>query len=235
MFEGDTMMMKPVYVKANTVLKLGQRIEVSLSYYERPYFSRLEDITESSLVLAMPMDEQQRPLFMTPGTKICCRAFGEQCYYLFEVEFHNGGEDNIPVCFVSKPDEVEKIQYRDFVRIKTSQALVVRPVNEEGVREPMIITSTIDMSGAGLCFSLYRPLAVGSQVAVEVNEIPGVGLATFMSRVIRCSEVDVRGEKVYQIGVKFLNINRTIQNKLINYIFELQRQALAKGVDGDFL
>ena len=70
---------------------------------------------------------------------------------------------------------------------------------------------------------------------MEVNEIPGVGLATFMSRVIRCSEVDVRGEKVYQIGVKFLNINRTIQNKLINYIFELQRQALAKGVDGDFL
>jgi len=52
-----------------------------------------------------------------------------------------------------------------------------------------------------------------------------------MCRVARCIEVDVKGTKVYQTGVEFLNINRTVQNKLIKFIFDLQRDGLAKGID----
>ena len=224
-------MERPIYVKADSVLKLGQRIEISFPGDTRAFASRLEDIKSSSIVLAMPLDEKKRPMIIDAGTSMTCKAFDGRCYYRFPTVFQYSGTENIPVWFVDRPVDVQKIQYRAFVRVKSSQALVIRPVREDGSMDQLILTSTIDLSGGGLCFPLYRPLEIGSKVSVELDNIPEVGLIQLMSRVARCIEVDVKGEKVYQIGVQFLSISRSVQNKLVRFIFDLQRDGLAKGID----
>lgn len=222
---------EPVLVKADTVLKLGQRMEISVPGNTRTYASMLDDIRESSIVLAMPVDAKNNPLIAAPGTSVTCKAFDGHCYYKFVSSFQSKGDENGPVWFVDRPVDVEKYQYRVYVRVKTSQPLVVRAVNMDGSREPMIFTKTIDMSGGGLCFPLDSPLMVNSKVSVELDNIPGVGLIQLMCRVARCVEAKADGKTVYQIGVEFLSINRMIQNKLVKYIFDLQRDGLAKGID----
>ncbi|MCR5175924.1 MAG: PilZ domain-containing protein [Anaerovibrio sp.] len=224
-------MVKPTYVKASNVLKLGQRIEVLLSDDTRGYSSRIEDITDSSLILAMPVDERMIPLIISPGSRVICKAFGGRCYYLFRVEFQKKGIANIPVWYVTKPTRAEKLQYREFVRVKTTRPLVVRPVGEDGALEDMILTSTIDISGGGISFALHKPLKVDSMVTIELDNIPGIGLMQLMSRVARCSEVDSNGEKIYQIGAQFLSIDKVVQNRLVKFIFGIQRDGLAKGID----
>ncbi|ORU00384.1 type IV pilus assembly PilZ [Anaerovibrio sp. JC8] len=218
-------------VKADKVLKFGQRAQVSLMDDTRFYNSRIEDIKDNYMVLAMPIDDKHRPLIPEPGTNVICKVIDERCFYIFRAVFMDKGIENIPVWYISRPAEVEKAQHREFVRVKTSQPVVVRPVNAEGALEPMEITYTVDISGGGICIAFKRPLPVDSKVAIELDDIPNIGLLQLMCRVARCAEIDVNGEKVYHIGTEFLSIDRNTQNRLVKFIFDLQRRGLAKGIE----
>ncbi|MBO5589385.1 MAG: PilZ domain-containing protein, partial [Anaerovibrio sp.] len=164
-------------------------------------------------------------------TNVICKVLDERCFYLFRAVFMDKGIENIPVWYISRPEEVEKAQNREFVRVKATLPVVVRPVNQEGALEEMVVTSSVDISGGGVCFAFKRPLPVDTKVAIELDDIPDVGLLKLMCRVARCAEIDVNGEKVYHIGTEFLSIDRNVQNRLIRYIFHLQRKGLAKGID----
>lgn len=221
-------MEKPILLKADSVLKIGQRVELSIEGDTRAFASRLEDIQDSVIALATPLDERRQQVSLEAGAKVKCKVYGGECYYMFDTVYKYKASENILLWYVTRPEDVQKIQYRGFVRVKTTQQVQISPVNEEGVVEPAFTTSTVDLSGGGLCFSLKRPLPIRSKVGLEIAFIPGTDLIQLMSRVIRCSEVDVNGSKVYQIGVEFLAIDRSIQNKIVKFIFDLQRDSLAK-------
>jgi len=218
-------------VKADKVLNFGQRAQVSLMEDTRFYNSRIEDIKDNYMVLAMPVDDKHRPLIPESGTNVICKVLDKRCFYIFRAIFMDKGIENIPVWYITRPDEVEKAQHREFVRVKATLPVVVRPVNQEGALEEMVVTSSVDISGGGVCFVFKRPLPVDTKVAIELDDIPDVGLLKLMCRVARCAEIDVNGEKVYHIGTEFLSIDRNVQNRLIRYIFHLQRKGLAKGID----
>lgn len=206
-------------------------MEVSLPGDNHAYSSMLEDIKGHTLVLDLPVDENHVKLTVEPGTVISCKVFDGRCFYKFNTAYRDGGEDDIPVWYVDMPARVQKIQYREFVRVKTNQTVVVRPIRSDGTIEPMIITSTQDLSGSGICFLLNRPLALDSKVSVELDNVPDIGLIQIMSKVVRCVEVSVNGEIKYQIAAEYVSVNRKVQDKLVKLIFCLQRDGLAKGID----
>ena len=212
-------------------LRFGQRAQVSLMEDTQFYHSRVEDIKKDHIVLAMPVDDKRRPLIPENGTSIICKVMGEHCYYIFRATYIGKGIENIPVWYISRPDKVEKAQNREYVRVKTTLPVVVRPVNEEGALEEMELTSTVDISGGGMCFVFKRPLPVDSKVAIELDDIPNVGLLQLMCRVARCAKIDVNGEKIYHIGTAYISIDRNVQNRLIKFIFDIQRKGLAKGIE----
>jgi c-di-GMP-binding flagellar brake protein YcgR len=218
-------------VKADKVLKFGQRAQVSVMDDTRFYNSRIEDIKDNYMVLAMPVDDKHRPLIPESGTNVICKVIDERCFYIFRAIYMDKGIENIPVWYITRPDEVEKAQHREFVRVKATLPVVVRPVNKEGALEEMMVTSSVDLSGGGVCFAFKRQLSVDSKVAIELDDIPNIGLLKLMCRVARCAEIDINGEKVYHIGTEFLSIDRNVQNRLIRYIFDLQRRGLAKGIE----
>jgi len=58
-----------------------------------------------------------------------------------------------------------------------------------------------------------------------------VGVVESMSHVVRCTEMENgAGAKFYHIGVAFDKMPLQIVNKLVRYLFTVQRQTLAKGV-----
>ena len=67
-------MQRKTYVKADEVLKIGQRIEVMVFNDTRSFSSRIEDIQEKMMVLAMPTDPRGVPLVVSVGTDVRCNT-----------------------------------------------------------------------------------------------------------------------------------------------------------------
>ena len=66
-------------LKADRILKIGQRVEFYLEKDDTKYTSRIEDIEKDYLLVAMPMDEKRRPILPEKREKLYGLAVGEGC------------------------------------------------------------------------------------------------------------------------------------------------------------
>jgi PilZ domain len=111
----------------------------------------------------------------------------------------------------------EVVQRREFVRVDTAQPVVV--ATEDG-REP-VGTHAIDISGGGMLLSGADKLEPGAEVRFSLNlraeEAPVEGRA----RAVRAA-----GEG--RIGLVFEQISPADRQRLIHFVFECQRAALAR-------
>ena len=215
-------------VKTDTILKIGQRAEFYLSAGNEKYKSRVEDIQDGKLVVAMPVDEKHRPIIPMTGESLYGRLMGQGCQYRFFSTYLGKEVQPIPVWIISKPPTVERMQSRMFNRVHARLLVKVQPVREDGSLEDIVLAQTQNLSGGGVLFTLANPLKVGSKAALEFNDLPSIGTMQTLSQIVRC---DLNEEtKVYEIGAVFLDLPRSILNRLVRYVFSIERQELAKGV-----
>ncbi len=221
-------------IKAGEVLKIGQRIEFYVGDEDEKYTSRIEDMTDKEILVALPMNKQGVPVLPLTGERVYALALGEGCRFRFFTRYNgtsriDGG--SFAVWKISRPEEVERHQNRQFVRVRVEQRIKVRLIDEEGkIHDPVIVRS-VDLSGNGVCFSSRNPVRIGCRMALEILDVPDVGNVESMSHVVRCTEMENgSGAKFYHIGVAFDKMPHQIVNKLVRYLFTVQRQSLAKGV-----
>lgn len=220
-------------IKAGDVFTIGQRLEFYVEDDECKYLSRIEDLAEKEFVAAMPLNRQRVPVIPRAGSKLFGLAVGNRCRYRFMATFRKSGwmDGNIPVWYVEMPDHVEKFQNREFVRVKVSQRMHVRLIDKEGGIGDPIPTWTQDFSGSGVSFLLRKPVEPDTKVALEIHDIPELGTVSSMSRVVRCvPQKDAEGVPVYQVGAAFLDLTKVTVNKIVKYLFAVQRRAIAKGI-----
>jgi len=213
------------FIKAEKVLKAGQRVEIIVD--GQPYSSRIEDFNEVDLILAMPLDSKRRPLLPDSGTQIDACIFGEQCVYQFFSKYKDKRAAPIPVWIVSLPVEVEKKQNRKFVRVPAAIPIQVQIPDEDGGLSSPYLTETKDISGSGFLFVFDRPIAMKTKIVLETEVLAQVGRVKTFAEVVRCSK-PVVGRELYWIGVKFIGLARPLQNKLVQFVFQKQREQLAK-------
>ena len=215
---------------ADMVLKIGARLTFFPLSTENGVASRVEDISGDRLMVAMPVNEKGVPILPLPGENMICRIAGTGCYYKFNAVYLDKGKAPIPVWFVRKPEFVEKVQNREFVRISVDYPVILRPLDENGAMGGMIFTKAVDISGGGLAVMNKTMLPLGSKAVLELDNIPGVGMLRITGRVVRCVKVDAAGDNVFHVGFQFLDLSRQHQNRLVKFIFDIQRQSLAKGI-----
>ena len=215
---------------ADMVLKIGARLTFFPLSTENGVASRVEDISGDRLMVAMPVNEKGVPILPLPGENMMCRIAGTGCYYKFNAVYLDKGKAPIPVWFVRMPEFVEKVQNREFVRISVDYPVILRPLDENGAMGGMIFTKAVDISGGGLAVMNKTMLPLGSKAVLELDNIPGVGMLRITGRVVRCVKVDAAGDNVFHVGFQFLDLSRQHQNRLVKFIFDIQRQSLAKGI-----
>ena len=215
---------------ADMVLKIGARLTFFPLSTENGVATRVEDISGDRLMVAMPVNEKGVPILPLPGENMVCRIAGTGCYYKFNAVYLDKGKAPIPVWFVRKPEFVEKVQNREFVRISVDYPVILRPLDENGAMGGMIFTKAVDISGGGLAVMNKTMLPLGSKAVLELDNIPGVGMLRITGRVVRCVKVDAAGDNVFHVGFQFLDLSRQHQNRLVKFIFDIQRQSLAKGI-----
>ena len=216
---------------ADKVLKIGARLQFFPEAAPLGASSRVEDIKDNKLMAAMPRTDKGVPLIPQPGEQMLCKILGDGCFYRFFAKFIDKGMDgHLPVWYVAMPQEVEKVQNREFVRVPADYPVILRPLDEYGAMADMIITRITDISGGGIGILDDRELKLNSKVVLEMSNIPGVGMLRITGLVVRCMPVKNAASTLYSIGIKFLDVSKVHQNRLVKFVFSIQRQALAKGI-----
>lgn len=220
-------------VKAKEHLKIGQRVEFYVEADETRYASRIEDITDEALEVAMPMTKQGVPVIPRNGEKVYGVAIGNQCRYRFFTDFKGIGkkDDRIPIWYVSKPEKLERFQNREFVRVKVNMTAKVRLVDEDGTIHDEETVQVVDLSGSGICLAFKHPVEVNTQVSLELAGIPGAGMIDVLCRIVRCAQIERPDESIiYHVGAAFQYMPRALSNKIVRYLFSVQRANIAKGL-----
>ena len=76
-------------------------------------------------------------------------------------------------------------------------------------------------------------MSVGTGVALDINDIPGVGTLELMSKVMRVTRIEREDDMpIYHIGIQFQAVSRSMRDKIIRYLFQVQR-AQVERVDND--
>ncbi len=119
----------------------------------------------------------------------------------------------------------EVTQRREFVRVPSAQAVKVA----KGAGAPAaaaaggdaISAHAIDISGGGMLLSGADGLPLGTHVRFSVNLAPGSEPIEGNAQVVRAGDEGRR-------ALVFEQISRTDRQRLIHFVFERQREALAK-------
>jgi len=185
------------------------------------YSSRIEEITNQHLYLAMPMDKGV-PIFLLPGTEIQGRVIVNSTVWEFTTKYVDKLAQPILMWLVEKPEEFVKIQMRDFVRFQTALPMTVRLLDDSGQEgEPLAVT-TKDISGGGLLIIARQTIGKDSNLKLTL-ELPETGCIEANGVVVR--EDLLLELKVYRIAIKFTDIKERSRELLIKYIFKRQSRA----------
>lgn len=193
------------------IVEKGDKTEV--------YHSRIEDITKSNLIIAMPMIKGC-PIFLYPDDIFYGKVIDDHCVFKFELRYIDKKFTPLPVWITTIPTEFSKIQQREFVRVGAfiDSSVEVLDKDEDMKVISEIKATTRDISGGGVQVTSHEPIALGS--IVKLSFLIPEGALTATCEVVR-SSFQAEAE-VYWTGLKYLNINEADRSKLIRYIFHLQ-------------
>ena len=211
-------------MNAESVLKIGQRVEFYLEDDDIRYTSRIEDITSDRLIVAMPVDEKRRPIIPMDGEQLYGLAVGEKCRYRFFSVFKGKKREPIPVWMITKPEIVERHQNRSFVRAMVRLPIQVRIIDTEGRESDLMKLYTTDVSGGGVSFIVPRHVRVNSRASIVFTNFPNIGTLSVMARIVRSLPLEP-SDRGWQVGAHFLELDRGTMNKIVHFVFrELRRQ-----------
>jgi c-di-GMP-binding flagellar brake protein YcgR len=185
------------------------------------------------LEVAMPMSRTGVPIIPREDEKIYGVAVGNQCRYRFFTTYKGKGrkDDRIPIWYITKPESLERFQNREFVRVKVNLKANVSVVDEDGTIHDSEIVPVVDLSGGGICLAFDHEVAENTKVGLELTGIPGASTIDVMCRVVRCSPIErADGIVIYHVGAAFQHLPRATANKIVRYLFAVQRANIAKGI-----
>jgi c-di-GMP-binding flagellar brake protein YcgR len=217
--------------------KLNQLAEIIVNEegYKGVYASRIEEVNDTTLTLAMPFYRGQI-VPLRPGLNIKVSFSKERIVYSFETTILKRVRPPLPLLIVKKPVEAERRQRRAWVRIELSIPVKYRrwklgdslQSNSDSTAD-FTETSSIDISGGGMMFTTNEKLQQGDLLFVSL-EIPDFGPLNVKSRITRISRTPPAAKAKYFVGVEFLDLRENDQDRIVKIVFDRQRELIKKGL-----
>lgn len=204
----------------------GAVIELKISEgdYQGNYYTKVEEIREQVLYIGAPY-YQGEIVPLRIGTVLEVYFYNEISAYSFDTAIKQRIALPIPVFVLDLPDEIRKIQRRNFVRVRTFFPIIYKIVTKEGLSYPQK-GNLIDLSGGGMRFETLAKLEDNVLLYVQLT-LPSGKLNIFV-RVLRVQKLE--DTKSYGISSEFHEISEHDRDSIIRYVFELQRAMRKKGL-----
>ena len=209
-------------------LNLLVELEVKDSDYAGKYPSRVEEIRDDSLVLAMPISRGEI-VTLRRDTPITINFMLSGANHVFEATILERIREPLPVFVVKMPSEAKKKQRRSWVRVPASMKISYTTVKDKSIIDELYLEAqTIDISGGGLLFYSDRGYRPGERMKVILH-LPKRPLE-IRAKVVRSMLIPDQQPRLYQTGVEFTDIRERQRDRVMKYVFEQQRMLIKKGL-----
>lgn len=215
----------------NTLLQVNMRLQIEIKRGEKQekYFSRIEDIQDNNLIIAMPLSKGEI-VSLHPGDEINVIAFAGSSLYQFLSRVQERRMGNIPLLLISKPtdDDIKKVQRRSFFRIQAAVPVQFRCLKDLGSisYDEFMEATTKDISGGGILLLLKKEIPKDTilEMKIRLNEktiVPAVGRVVFVKE---GKDKDKRRE----VAVEFMVIEDRDREKIVKFVFQTQLEQRKK-------
>ncbi|MGM0409724.1 MAG: flagellar brake protein [Bacillota bacterium] len=208
------------------MLKVNQSIEVEIrkGAYSGNYASKIEEINEDNIKILTPFKRGEIiPVHI--GTNLNIFFTGKDAAYTFHSQVIDRLKEKVRLLVITPPEEINRIQRRDFFRLDVKKDAKYRKVNEElEPEEEYLETSTIDLSAGGVRLALESELAKGDLIEIIID--------------IPVLEEEIIGEvrQIYSLkngkaaGIEFKGISQHTRDSIMSWLFDYQRKLRKKGM-----
>jgi c-di-GMP-binding flagellar brake protein YcgR len=202
--------------------ELNQRVVVRTPDVEGDLTSRIEDVTPSRILLAIPSDGLNTHL-LPPGTQVEVQWIAKRG--LGRVPGTGVGKRiaAVPCLEVDLREDPQVLQRRDDVRVEAALDVLVWPDDEDA---PPTAATTLDLSGGGIRIRIAGDWQVGNVVHVRVA-LPEDEPVEAAGRIVRAVEDEETG---ISFGVRFEDIDDGDRERLIRFVFARMRGQALRGV-----
>lgn len=209
-------------------LKVNQKVELEINQgpYRGTYPSKIEDITENKIKV-MPPYVKGELLPLRKGLELKVYFTGDDAAFGFSSQVIERLKEPIPLLVILAPEEIVRIQRRDFFRLEVRKNVWYYRINKEGEPiEDLKKTVSSNLSGGGIRIVLDgQELNYGTMIQLfidlpEIKDIPITG------RVVQ--QYDLPDGKA--AGIEFVNISSRTRDQIIGWLFEYQRKLRRKGL-----
>jgi len=203
---------------------LSVEIIVREGEYQGRYRTRIEEVGIRILSIGVPVSQGQF-IPLREGTRLEVFFSQDSSAYTFSSVIIKRIAFPIPTFIIDYPVKIDKIQRRQYVRVPIVKPFKFQIVEREGLGQEKK-GFTIDMSGGGLMFKHKDKipektlLILYLRIGDEDMELPAA--------VVRYIKETERNH--YKVSVEYKDITERTRDKIIRYIFNIQRQMREKGL-----
>lgn len=225
------------------MLELNQRVELEVhdGEYAGTYLSRVEEIGEKDLRVAIPVEKGVIvPLRLK--TPITVTFLGKDAVYSGDTFIIGRLMDPIPVLILLRPEEFRRIQRRSYVRVDTHLPVQIKVIGEQGdeenpANEKLILGYSRNVSGGGLMVAVevsdVKETKISLDTLLETSfEIPDVPTPLkSIGRVVRLDkQKSSKATEEIILGIYFVSLEEKDREHIISYVFRRQRELRKLGL-----
>ncbi len=211
----------------DNMLKVNQLIDIEIN---RPknngqpsvelYSSRIEDKTPDTLTLAYPL-KNGYPVPVRNNEFIKIKLIYKNDIYAGEVKVISQARLPILLIKVTKPERMEKIQLRSWVRHPCEIPVKYVVLNQDSTKYSTI---SLDISGGGILILTKEAYGINTPLYLEFS-IDDCLIKT-IGNVVRT----VPQDKEYKTAIEFEKIKLGEREQIVKYIFQKQREMLKRNI-----
>ncbi|HUV03493.1 MAG TPA: response regulator [Armatimonadota bacterium] len=172
------------------------------------YQSRIEDKDEQTLTVRCPSDNK---VYVIPraGTSVSIGFAGEDAFYSFETTVLANRESHTPTIVVGKPAVIYRVQRRKHPRMLVRMPADVALISKEGnggEPGPVFRVHTENVGAGGLKIVSDDKLPEGTEVDVQVSDVPGLGWLLGRGKITRALKVATDDSHEWEYGIQFTKL-----------------------------
>lgn len=207
--------------------KIYEGLSIELIVKEGPFQgrfrTRIEEVGKKILTIGAPISERQY-LPLREGTKVEVEFTDNIVAFSFETVILRRFYAPVPTFVIEHPNYIRKIQRRKHVRIPIVSQIRYQVIEKGGFSDDKL-GYLIDLSGGGLRFSAEEKYVANDMLLVTIKT--NTEELTLPVKVVRIINNE---DKSYKVSCEYHEITEKTRDKIVAYIFEVQRELRRKGL-----
>lgn len=192
--------------------------------YEGTYRTHVDEVGQTRISVYAPQ-HQGVIIPVHAGTYVEVSFWDEIASYKFNTKVVQRIAVPIPVFVLEYPDEIKRVQRRNYVRVPAFFPLTYQVLEKTGLSD-LKKGYMQDLSGGGMRFQTTEKLDVGTIIYAYLD-LPSGTLGT-PGRITRVAQIE--DSKYFSTSVMFHQISERDRDKIIRCVFDIQRDLRKKGL-----